>query len=858
MSRAAHGCVPLLVAVALLAFTATGSANTITTVAGGGSITPLDFNTTGNHAPTEFNLPSPLGIAWSGAASGLYYFTTGQGTCVQLWQEFRETSASFGVGIEAGTWQNCGVQSGGYPTAQPADLVRLKDPCCVTSNWQWDEAELTTSVGPFVASNSGHVNFYSWPFVGGNTGVTKAGSTPPADCNSLTLEPDNNVAPTSAHLCNISALAQDYRTPYDYAFAERDRGKYSGVLYIVDNSGPTMKVVAKMQPAPYVVAPRRFEGLAWARNQNLVATDGLSALWLFVNKGNHTFDPPVLIGGSANQQGEFTGDGGTAANARFASPKGLAVGFDGALYVADTDNCRIRKLSSPAANATVSTVAGNGCSGAPLADGADATEGNLDHPVGVAMAPIGLLVTDTGHNRIRLIDRTTIVRPPAQTADNTPTFDIRSLDTPSHIKCQVDNVDYYCAAIGPLADGRHTLKAWENGNVGNQPDPRDPTPAVAAFQVDTTGPTGVTLTSPAAGATGVPVTTDFSWKAGTDAIAGIDHYELWIDGAKDRDVPLDACPSDNCTAKASKSLGEGDRTWQIRAVDALGNTTATDVRPFNTSGAPIPAFSISPNPALAGRTVTFDASASSDASGIARYEWDLDGDGSFETDAGGSPTTTRVYETPTTVMIRLRVTDGTGAQASAEKALKVTALPGTQGLLGISIDSGAQYTKDPSVKLLVKTPATANAVLVSNDGGFLAPSTFPVAQSIDWKLDSSGPERLPKTVYVRFMLGPIISETYTDDIILDEIPPVVQSAALVGSKLPLRTAAAAAAKTYTLKIKATDSNSGVSKVQVTANKRKPGKLLAYKTTLEVQAAVKPSFIRAQDRAGNLSAWKKLR
>ena len=47
---------------------------------------------------------------------------------------------------------------------------------------------------------------------------------------------------------------------------------------------------------------------------------------------------------------------------------------------------------------------------------------------------------------------------------------------------------------------------------------------------------------------------------------------------------------------------------------------------------------------------------------------------------------------------------------------------------------------------------------------------------IDWALDSSGPERLPKTVYVRFQIGPLTSDNFTDDIILDERPPVVNSA----------------------------------------------------------------------------------
>jgi hypothetical protein len=67
---------------------------------------------------------------------------------------------------------------------------------------------------------------------------------------------------------------------------------------------------------------------------------------------------------------------------------------------------------------------------------------------------------------------------------------------------------------------------------------------------------------------------------------------------------------------------------------------------------------------------------------------------------------------------------------------------------------------------------------------------------------------------------------------------------------------AAKVKKYTVKLKATDTNSGVDAVQITANKKKPGKFLAYKTKIKVKAKSKKLFVRARDRAGNLSPWKK--
>ena len=43
-----------------------------------------------------------------------------------------------------------------------------------------------------------------------------------------------------------------------------------------------------------------------------------------------------------------------------------------------------------------------------------------------------------------------------------------------------------------------------------------------------------------------------------------------------------------------------------------------------------------------------------------KYEWDLDGDGTFELNTGTTPTATKTYAAPGTVNVRLRVTDDGG------------------------------------------------------------------------------------------------------------------------------------------------------------------------------------------------------
>ena len=566
----------------------------------------------------------------------------------------------------------------------------------------------------------------------------------------------------------------------------------------------------------------------------------------------------------------FSGDGGVATAARLDGPRGLTFDYGGRLVVADTNNCRIRALDTNDLGAHIHTIAGRNCQGTPpadIGDGGLASDAYLGHPAGIEMTPGGLLIADQDDNRIRLIDRTSIVTGPSGPISiATPQFTFGSLDFSPRFKCKLDGNDIGACdspfTLASTGDGEHTLAVWDDGHDAESSEvywsaPPDPTPATRTFTIDTTAPAPFALQQPEAGANQSGTSPTFTWTAATDATSGVDHYELWIDKAKDRDVPNSSCLGDLCSAQAVAPLTEGERLWQVRAIDGTGNVRSSEERALTIGAPPVASFTISPNPALAGRTVTFDASGSSDPSGISRFEWDLDGDGTFETDGGGAPVATRSYPAPASVKITLRVTDGTGKQSTSEQSLKVTSPAGAQSLLGVSINNGAQYTRDPDVTLTVKAPATASAFLVSNDGGFFAPATFPAAGTVEWKLDSSGPERLPKTVYLRFILGPIISDNYTDDIILDEVPPVIQSASLA-TPTSAKAAAAAAVKAYSVKVKAKDSNSGVGKVQVTANKRKPGKLIAYRTKLSVKLASKPKFVRAQDRAGNFSAWKKLR
>src|SRR5690606_528918 len=63
---------------------------------------------------------------------------------------------------------------------------------------------------------------------------------------------------------------------------------------------------------------------------------------------------------AGNRTRGYSGDGGPAVNAQFNSPVGICADKAGNIYVADTDNAVIRKISR---SGTISTVAGNGTMG---------------------------------------------------------------------------------------------------------------------------------------------------------------------------------------------------------------------------------------------------------------------------------------------------------------------------------------------------------------------------------------------------------------------------------------------------------------------------------------------------------------
>lgn len=99
----------------------------------------------------------------------------------------------------------------------------------------------------------------------------------------------------------------------------------------------------------------------------------------------------------------FSGDGGPATAANLNAPRDLEFGPDGRLYIADTDNQRIRVLDLT--TGIISTFAGAG-QAAFAGDGGRADSASFSRPFGIAFDRDGnLYVADTFNNRIRKVVR---------------------------------------------------------------------------------------------------------------------------------------------------------------------------------------------------------------------------------------------------------------------------------------------------------------------------------------------------------------------------------------------------------------------------------------------------------------------
>ncbi|MEU1028303.1 RICIN domain-containing protein [Streptomyces mirabilis] len=148
------------------------------------------------------------------------------------------------------------------------------------------------------------------------------------------------------------------------------------------------------------------DGLAVAAELNCpygVAVDNTGNLYI-ADTDNHrvrqvTPDGQIRTVAGTGTPG-YSGDGGSAATTQLNSPYGVAVDGAGNLYITDAENHRVRRV---AADGMISTVAGTGIDGFS-GDGGPAASAQLDFPLGVAADTSGTLyIADHNNHRVRRV-----------------------------------------------------------------------------------------------------------------------------------------------------------------------------------------------------------------------------------------------------------------------------------------------------------------------------------------------------------------------------------------------------------------------------------------------------------------------
>ena len=141
--------------------------------------------------------------------------------------------------------------------------------------------------------------------------------------------------------------------------------------------------------------------------------DGQGNLYIADARNNvvrevHTNGIITTVAGNYSLGGEYSGDGGAATNAALNYPYAVGMDTAGNLYIAENGNNVVRKVDT---NGIITTVAGNqSLGGGYSGDGGAATNAALSGPDGVAFDGAGnLYISESGNNVVRKVTAAGII-----------------------------------------------------------------------------------------------------------------------------------------------------------------------------------------------------------------------------------------------------------------------------------------------------------------------------------------------------------------------------------------------------------------------------------------------------------------
>jgi sugar lactone lactonase YvrE len=204
---------------------------------------------------------------------------------------------------------------------------------------------------------------------------------------------------------------------------------------------------------------------------------------------------------AGNGTGGYNSDGIAATSAELNIPTSVALDSAGNIFIADFQNNRIRKVS--ASTGLISTVAGNGTAGYN-SDGIAATSAELNGPSGVAVDSAGnIYIADTNNERIRKVSASTglistvSVVATSVAVDSTGNIYFSNSIFIQRVSAAASGLSFASTAVGSTSsDSPQTVTLWNNGNTAlTLPIPTSGNnPSIASnFTLNSTGGTACPL-----------------------------------------------------------------------------------------------------------------------------------------------------------------------------------------------------------------------------------------------------------------------------------------------------------------------------------------------------------------------------
>jgi NHL repeat len=300
------------------------------------------------------------------------------------------------------TWAGVGGRAGFNGDGLPLSESWMSYPCdleftstgCYVLDWNSHRVRRVTAqntfetvVGTnFLGDGDPALNDRFFPGVPGTTIYLNH----PTDVDEL---PDGRILVSSWHNHKLRIL--DPTTGLVYVSCGAGAGFFG-------DGGPAENALLN-QPSEAIVAPDGTITILDQRNQRIrrIAPDGT----INTIVGSGCWGP--------NCEGAYEGDGGPPLSARLNFPTGsnpsvgggIALDSRSRLYIADTNNHRVRRVDFGLN--VIETVAGNGTGGF-AGDGGSAVDAMLNYPRDIEIGPDGnLYIVDLGNHRIRMVDLTT-------------------------------------------------------------------------------------------------------------------------------------------------------------------------------------------------------------------------------------------------------------------------------------------------------------------------------------------------------------------------------------------------------------------------------------------------------------------